>query len=83
MVFSEERAQFTSVKAVDRYYPLRGRLIAGDQPFARGAPVDAGPAPGEVWIESRLFPSLDVAPGRSAGRGCLQYSCYPGADKRA
>ena len=63
MVFSEERAQFTSVKAVDEYYPLRGRLIAGDEPFARGAPVDAGPAQGEVWIESRLFPSLDVAPG--------------------
>ena len=63
MVFSEERAQFTSVKAVDRYYPLRGKLIAGDQPFVRGAPVDEGPAPGEVWIESRLFSSLDIAPG--------------------
>ena len=63
MVFSEERAQFTSVKAVDRHYPLRGKLIAGDEPFVRGAPVDTGPAPGEIWIESRLFPSLDVAPG--------------------
>jgi putative ABC transport system permease protein len=63
MVFSEERAQFTSVKAVDQHYPLRGKLIAGDEPFVRGAPVDAGPAPGEIWIESRLFPSLDVAPG--------------------
>ena len=63
MVFSEERAQFTSVKAVDQHYPLRGKLIAGDEPFVRGAPVDTGPAPGEIWIESRLFPSLDVAPG--------------------
>ena len=63
MVFSEERAQFTSVKAVDQHYPLRGKLIAGDEPFVRGTPVDKGPAPGEIWIESRLFPSLDVAPG--------------------
>jgi putative ABC transport system permease protein len=63
MVFSEERAQFTSVKAVDQHYPLRGKLIAGDEPFVRGEPVDTGPAPGEIWIESRLFPSLDVVPG--------------------
>ncbi len=63
MVFSEERAQFTSVKAVDQHYPLRGKLIAGDEPFVRGTPVDKGPAPGEIWIESRLFPSLDVALG--------------------
>ena len=63
MVFSKERAQFTSVKAVDQHYPLRGNLIAGDEPFVGGAPVDTGPAPGEIWIESRLFPSLEVAPG--------------------
>ena len=41
MVFSEDRAQFTSVKAVDENYPLRGRLIAGDEPFIRGRPVAA------------------------------------------
>ncbi len=63
MVFSEDRAQFSSVKAVDDDYPLRGRLIAGDEPFVRGSPVDAGPKPGELWIESRLFPSLGVMPG--------------------
>lgn len=63
MVFSEERAQFASVKAVDEAYPLRGRLIAGDEPFIRGYPVDDGPVPGEIWMESRLFPSLDVKPG--------------------
>jgi len=63
MVFSEDRAQFSSVKAVDGDYPLRGRLIAGDEPFVRGYPVESGPAPGELWIESRLFPSLDVQPG--------------------
>lgn len=63
MVFSEDRAQFTSVKAVDNNYPLRGQLIAGDEPFMRGYPIDEGPASGELWMESRLFPSLSVAPG--------------------
>lgn len=63
MVFSAERAQFASVKAVDSQYPLRGQLIAGDAPFRRGQPAPRGPSPGEVWMESRLYPSLDVAPG--------------------
>jgi putative ABC transport system permease protein len=63
MVFSDDRAQFSSVKAVDAKYPLRGRLIASDEPFINGYPVERGPAPGEVWLESRLAPSLDVKLG--------------------
>ena len=35
MVFSGDRNQLVSVKAVDPFYPLRGELIAGDQPFQR------------------------------------------------
>ncbi len=73
MVFSEDRAQFTSVKAVDENYPLRGRLIAGDEPFIRGYPVDRGPLPGELWMESRLFPSLDVTPGSMMDVGVASY----------
>lgn len=73
MVFSEDRAQFTSVKAVDDNYPLRGRLIAGDEPFIRGYPVDRGPIRGELWIESRLFPSLDVNPGELIDVGVASY----------
>ena len=63
MVFSEDRAQFTSVKAVDDKYPLRGRLIAGDSPFLPGQPVERGPVKGEIWMESRLFPALSVVRG--------------------
>ena len=36
MVFSAERAQFASVKAVDENYPLRGKLIVSDTPFVGG-----------------------------------------------
>ena len=63
MVFSADRAQFTSVKAVNEPYPLRGLLIAGNAPFMPGTPVPSGPPPGELWMESRLFPILNVAPG--------------------
>jgi putative ABC transport system permease protein len=63
MAFAQNRSQFTAVKAVDENYPLRGKLIAGHAPFESGSPVPQGPVPGEVWIESRLFPSLGLSPG--------------------
>ena len=63
MVFAADRAQFASVKAVNSTYPLRGKLIVADQPFVRGRVATQGPAPGEVWLESRLLPALSLAPG--------------------
>ncbi len=63
MVFSDDRAQFSSVKAVNDYYPLRGNLRISDSPFTRGEVVEHGPKPGEVWVESRLIASLDIQTG--------------------
>jgi putative ABC transport system permease protein len=63
MVFAEDRAQFASVKAVSAGYPLRGRLNVSGEAFVRGRDVFAGPEPGRVWLESRLFASLDIAMG--------------------
>lgn len=64
MVFaSDERNQLASVKAVTPGYPLRGTLVIADAPFAPGRATDALPQPGEVWLDSRLFPALDVELG--------------------
>ena len=64
MVFADnERHQLISVKAVSEGYPLRGALVTGDQPFGSGAVAEAIPKPGEVWMDSRLFPALDVRLG--------------------
>jgi putative ABC transport system permease protein len=63
MVFSADRAQFSSVKAVSDNYPLRGKLIVSDKPFVGGEVAQHGPHSGEVWLESRLLPSLDVKLG--------------------
>ena len=63
MVFSGDRNQLVSVKAVDPFYPLRGELIAGDQPFQRGLVAQTVPKPGFVWLDARLFPSLGVQIG--------------------
>ncbi len=63
MVFSADRAQFSAVKAVSDDYPLRGDLIISDRAFEFGEIVEYGPKAGEVWLESRLLPSLDINPG--------------------
>ena len=64
MVFgSGERNRLASVKAVGPGYPLRGRLIIGTEPFGPGSVAAAGPPPGEVWLDSRLFPALGLALG--------------------
>ena len=63
MVFSGERAQFASVKAVDDAYPLRGNLEVSTEPFTGAVTVAHGPAPGEAWLESRIVPALDTAVG--------------------
>ena len=74
MVFSDDRAQFSSVKAVNDSYPLRGKLIVSDAPFVRGTPIEFGPPPGEVWLESRLLPSLGVNRGDILDIGVASFS---------
>jgi putative ABC transport system permease protein len=74
MVFSADRAQFASVKAVTDKYPLRGELIISDEAFKFGEIVTRGPKPGEVWLESRLLPSLDVKPGELLDVGASSFN---------
>lgn len=64
MVYAGEESMYlASVKAVSPGYPLRGELTYSEQPFGVSRTADAGPAPGTVWLDSRLFPLLDVAVG--------------------
>jgi len=63
MVFAGDVNQLVSVKAVDASYPLRGKLLVADEPFREGDVATGVPVAGEVWLDSRLFPALDVALG--------------------
>jgi len=70
MAFGSDQAlQLSAVKAVSAQYPLKGELVIADEPFGVGRAVRAGPAPGEVWIISRLFLSLGVDIGDTIGVG--------------
>lgn len=70
MVFAgqagDESMQLVSVKAVASGYPLRGTLEVSQVPFALGEDVrkaQGGPGPGEVWVDSRLMPLMNLKLG--------------------
>lgn len=63
MVFSETGNVLVSAKAVSDAYPLRGEMVVADRAFGQGASIAGGPAPGEVWVESRIMPALGVEIG--------------------
>jgi putative ABC transport system permease protein len=63
MVFSDNGNMLVAAKAVSDSYPLRGEVIITDAPFTRGRPIQSGPPPGEVWLESRALPALDIDVG--------------------
>ena len=70
MVFAgDDSMQLAAIKAVSDEYPLRGELTYSEQPFGAVLPAAGGPARGEVWLESRLFPLLDVAIGDQVSIG--------------
>lgn len=63
MALAGERNLLTGIKAVETGYPLRGELRIAPELFAPDAPTRSLPAPGEVWVDSRLASGLGVKPG--------------------
>ncbi len=69
VVMKDERLELAEVKAVDRRYPIRGRLRITDTLFGAETVTDQVPEPGSVWLEGRLLQSLQVKPGDMIGLG--------------
>ncbi|MTI15476.1 ABC transporter permease [Sansalvadorimonas verongulae] len=63
VVMTGDEMQLVSAKAVEGNYPLRGYMRGSPEPFVEDAPLDETPAPGEAWLEPRLFPLLGVKIG--------------------
>jgi len=63
MAFSESGNMLVAAKAVSDAYPLRGEVIITKAAFTRGRPILSGPPPGEVWLEARALPALEIEVG--------------------
>ncbi|WP_052481183.1 ABC transporter permease [Gilvimarinus agarilyticus] len=67
MVFADDEMHLASVKAVEANYPLRGYIDVSQSAFAVDSNLieraDGVPAPGEVWVDSRLLPLLGIELG--------------------
>ncbi len=58
VVLNGDESQLTNVQAVTDGYPLRGRLLVADEPFAKGTPAQGIPPAGEVWPDSKLLAAV-------------------------
>src|SRR5690554_7979409 len=69
MVFAGDEMHLASIKAVDVGYPLRGDIETSQVPFtmdpAQVAPAEGIPARGDVWVDSRMLPLLQIELGDS------------------
>ena len=65
----ETRFQLVRVKAVDEAYPLKGVLEIAEPDTGVGLEVAQGPTDGSVWLQSRLFPLLEVELGQGVQIG--------------
>lgn len=63
MAVAASGLQLVSVKAVGADYPLRGAVRIAAEPFGPEHPATQMPAPGTLWIESRLFATLKLQLG--------------------
>lgn len=66
---SGDRLQLAEVKAVETGYPIRGRLRIAEAMFSTEQPTGDIPAPGTVWVDSRLLQALGTNTGNSIDLG--------------
>lgn len=58
VVFHEDESQLSNISAVTQGYPLRGKVLVADEPFATGQITQDIPRPGEVWPGSKVLAAV-------------------------
>ncbi len=73
MVMAGENLQMAEVKAVEAGYPIRGKLRTSSDLFTAETVTTDIPAPGTVWIDSRLFQLLGIRMGDQVSVGSANF----------
>ncbi|MBQ0760212.1 MAG: FtsX-like permease family protein [Zhongshania sp.] len=74
MVYAGDAMQLASIRAVSEGYPLVGELGTSDELFGVASAQSAGPKPGELWLDSRLFALLNLTVGGGAEIGDQKFT---------
>ncbi len=74
MVVADDQLQMAEIKAVDDSYPIRGQLRTSNGLFEEETETTEIPDPGTVWVDSRLFQTLDLTIGSSLSVGASEFS---------
>lgn len=78
MVYAGDEMHLAAIKAVEKNYPLRGQLKVSKVPFAMNPNdiefANAAPKQGEIWVDSRLLPQLNIKLGDKIFVGELELS---------
>ncbi|PKO51365.1 MAG: ABC transporter permease, partial [Betaproteobacteria bacterium HGW-Betaproteobacteria-21] len=69
MASTDDEAVLAGVKVVEDGYPLRGSVRLAPGPNQPDAEAGRSPAPGEVWLDERLFAQLGLKTGDAVGLG--------------
>ena len=73
VVFNGDASQLTALRAVSAEYPLRGKLVLADEPFAKGEQAHGNPPRGEVWPDSRVAAALGATIGTELAIGAGKF----------
>ena len=73
MVMSGDEGALAEIKAVSKAYPLRGKLLISDAPYAAARVTPGIPEPGSVWIEARLAGLLHTQVGGRVAVGDREF----------
>ncbi len=61
----EDQWQQVKLKVVDDDYPVQGKISIGESLASPHRQLGKGPAPGEIWVDSRIFTQLKLVIGQS------------------
>ena len=73
MVVAGDSIQMAEIKAVETGYPIRGNLRITERLFSEEVVTSDIPAPGTVWVDSRLFQILGIEIGSFINVGAMQF----------
>ncbi|MGX5173581.1 ABC transporter permease [Aliikangiella sp. IMCC44653] len=60
VLFANEKLQLASIQAVSSNYPLRGQIEISQTPYATQKQAVNMPPLGELWVEPRIYNSLNL-----------------------